>query len=96
MTAYAIGNITIKDAVKWAEYRRQLPATLAPWGADIVMRGRQALVLSGQHRHKDVVVLRFPDAASVTGWHDSPEYRALIPLREQAADVDLVCFEADD
>jgi uncharacterized protein (DUF1330 family) len=95
MTAYAIGNITIKDTVKWAEYRRRLPATLAPWGADIVLRGRQAEVLSGQHSHRDVVVLRFPDVASVTGWHDSPEYQALVPLREQAADVDLVCFEAD-
>lgn len=95
MTAYAIGNITVKDPEKWAEYRSKLPATLVRWGAEVVMRGKQARALSGQYLHRDVVVLRFPDAESVTGWHDSPEYQELVPLREQAADVDLVSFEAD-
>jgi uncharacterized protein (DUF1330 family) len=31
MTAYVIGNITVKDPDKWAEYRRLVPETLVPW-----------------------------------------------------------------
>lgn len=95
MTAYAIGQITINDPATWAEYRSQLPETLTPWGAEIVLRGKQARVLSGQHRHTDTVVIRFPDMDSLMKWHDSPEYQALVPLRDAAANVDLICYEAD-
>lgn len=95
MTAYVIGHITIKDEEKWIEYRDQVPATLAPWQAEIVLRGENALVLGGEYRHTDTVVLRFPDPESATQWHESAAYQALIPLRMQAAEVDLVTFESD-
>mgnify|MGYP000280101268 FL=1 len=95
MTAYVIGNITVKDPEKWAEYRSLVPETLAPWGAELVLRGKESKVLSGQYRHTDTVVIRFPDTDSVAGWHNSPAYREIVPLRTQAADVDLVSFEAD-
>lgn len=95
MTAYVIGNITVKDPAKWAEYRSLVPTTLVPWGAELVLRGKRAKVLSGQYRHTDTVVIRFPDANSVTGWHNSPAYQALVPLRKEAADVDLVYFQGD-
>lgn len=95
MAAYVIGNITVKDPAKWAEYRSLVPATLVPWGAELVLRGKQAKVLSGQYRHTDTVVIRFPDADSAAGWHNSPAYQALVPLRMEAADVDLVSYEGD-
>lgn len=95
MTAYVIGNITVKNPEKWAEYRSQVPATLVPWGAELVLRGTQAKALSGQYRHTDTVVIRFPDMDAVAGWHDSPAYQVLVQLRKEAADVDLVSFEGD-
>ena len=39
-------------------------------------------------------VIRFPDPAAFRAWFDSPAYQALIPLREQAAEVTLVGYEA--
>lgn len=94
MPAYVIGHIAVKDAEKWDEYRSRVPATLSPWGGELVLRGRKLDVLSGTHAYTDAVVLQFPDAASVSAWHDSPAYRALIPLRSAAADVLLVSYEA--
>lgn len=91
--AYVIGHITVKDPAKWAEYRSRVPATLAPWGAELVCRGRLAAVLAGQHAHSDVVVIRFPDAAAVAGWHASSAYQALIPLRQEAAEMELLSFQ---
>jgi uncharacterized protein (DUF1330 family) len=38
-------------------------------------------------------VIRFPDRSALRGWFDSPAYQALIPLREQAADVVLLGYE---
>jgi hypothetical protein len=34
------------------------------------------------------------DPAALRRWFDSPAYQALIPLREQAAEVTLVGYEA--
>lgn len=87
-----IGHITVKDAAKWDAYRSQVPATLAPWQAELVFRGEKLAVLSGEHRHTDTVVIRFPDADAVNGWFNSPAYQALIPLRMAAAEVDLISF----
>ena len=92
MSACVIGHITVKDEQKWAQYRAQVPATLAPWGAELLFRGQRAGILAGQHEHVDTVVIRFPDADTVDAWYNSPEYQALIPLRQQAADLDLVVF----
>lgn len=92
MSACVIGHITVKDADKWAQYRAQVPATLAPWGAELLFRGQFADTLAGQHRHTDTVVIRFPDRAAVDGWYQSAAYQALIPLRQQAADLDLLTF----
>jgi uncharacterized protein (DUF1330 family) len=94
MAAYVIGHISIKDPLKWADYRDRVPATLAPWQAELVFRGKRIAVLSGSHPHADTVVISFPDPAAVHGWFSSPAYQALIPLREAAADVVLVAYEA--
>ena len=92
MSACVIGHITIRDTEKWAEYRAQVPATLAPWGAELLVRGQRSAVLSGGHTHSDTVVIRFPDRAAVAAWYRSPAYQALIPLREQAAELVLISF----
>lgn len=89
---FVIGHITVKDPAKWAQYRAQVPATLAPWQAELVFRGERLAVLGGEHRHSDTVVIRFPTPEAVDGWYNSPAYQALIPLRQEAADLDLVSF----
>lgn len=94
MAAYVIGHITVKDPEKWAEYRSRVPATLAPWRAELVLRGKRAAVLSGHHNHTDTVVIRFPDTESIVKWYNSAAYQELIPLRTQAAEMELICYES--
>lgn len=93
MTAYVIGHISVKDAQRWAEYRGKVPATLVPWGGELVLRGIRRAVWDGAHHHTDTVVLRFATLDDATRWHESPAYQALVPLRQQAAEVDLILFE---
>jgi uncharacterized protein (DUF1330 family) len=92
MSACVIGHITVKDADQWAQYRALVPATLGPWGAELLFRGQKAGLLAGRHAHEDTVVIRFPDLAAIDGWYQSAAYQALIPLRQAAADLDLVSF----
>jgi uncharacterized protein (DUF1330 family) len=94
--AYAIGHITVKDAQKWAAYCAAVPATVAPWHGEVMLRAKTLEVWSGEHAHEQTVVLRFPDAASARGWFHSAAYQALIPLRTEAAEVLLVGFAGPD
>lgn len=92
--AYVVGQITVKDPVKWTEYREQVPRTLVPWGGELVFRGTQAAVFAGVNPHADIVVIRFPAVAAASSWFASEAYQALIPLRQEAADVVLSSYEA--
>jgi uncharacterized protein (DUF1330 family) len=92
-TAYVIGHITVKDSEKWAEYRNQVPSTLESWGAELTFRGKRVAILAGEHPHADIVVISFPDKEAVNHWYSSPAYQALIPLRQQAAEVVLLSYE---
>jgi uncharacterized protein (DUF1330 family) len=94
MTAYVIGHITVKDPEKWAAYRAQVPATITPFKGELVLRGHRFGVWSGTHSHTDTVVLKFPDVAAAENWYRSKAYQALIPLREKAADMTLIAYEA--
>lgn len=91
--AIALGHISIKDPAQWAEYRDRVPGTLAPFGGELLFRGRLAATFSGSHAHADTVAIRFADLATAHAWHASPAYQALIPLRQRAADVTLLLFE---
>ncbi|MFN7444711.1 MAG: DUF1330 domain-containing protein [Curvibacter sp.] len=91
--AYVVGQITIKDPQKWATCRDQVPATLQPWGGELVFRGKQRAAFAGANPHADIVVIRFPSLAAADGWFRSGAYQALIALREQAADVLLTSYE---
>ncbi|MGA2403985.1 MAG: DUF1330 domain-containing protein [Syntrophobacteraceae bacterium] len=94
VSAFVIGLIKVKDNDKWGEYRSKVPQTLVPWGGEVLLRGRRVGALSGELSYPDSVVIRFPDAKSAAGWYHSPAYQAIIPIREQAADVVLVSYES--
>ncbi len=90
--ACVVGRIRIKDPVRWARYRDGVAATLRPFDGVLVARGRDAKVYCGAADETDMVVLRFPSPAAAEGWYASAAYQALIPLRDEAADVVIVGY----
>mgnify|MGYP005847867535 CR=1 FL=1 len=93
MAAYLVGHIRVRDPEGWKQYVAQVPGTLAPFGGEVLFRGRRAAVLAGEHGHELVVALRFPDPGAVAAWHGSPAYQSLVPIRDAAADVTLVSYD---
>ena len=92
--AFVVGQMTVKQPEKWAQYRSQVLATLLPFGGKLVFRGEQVQSFSGVNPHPDIVVIRFSSLADAQGWHASVAYQALIPLRQEAADVVLTTYQA--
>ena len=93
--AYVIGNITVIDHDKWSEYRSKVPATLNSWKGELVFRGKQLKVLGGEYQHSSTVVIRFPSIEALNNWFNSDAYQALIPLRKQAANIDLISYQSE-
>ena len=89
---FVIGRIRIRDTAKWILYRDGVAATLVPFDGAVVARGHDAWILTGASDETDMVVLRFPSRADADAWYASDAYQALIPLRDQAADVTIVGY----
>ena len=96
MPAFCIGQIRVKNAEAWEQYCQRVGATIKQYGGEVVFRGTQARVFSGELPHERVVVLQFDNLDAANRWHDSPEYQALLTIRQKAADVTLVLYEGQN
>ena len=94
MSAYLVGHITVRDDRLWQDYVAGVQTSLAPFASKLLFRGRRASVLAGRQPHDLVVVIEFQDQATLESWYTSATYQSLIPLRDQAADVVLISYQA--
>jgi uncharacterized protein (DUF1330 family) len=92
--AYLIGHITVKDPVQWDIYVEGVRKSLLPFDARILFRGRRAAVLAGAHPYKLTVVIEFPDQQTLQNWFLSENYQKLIAIRDRAADVTIISYDA--
>lgn len=92
MPAVIVGTIRVTDPVKWQQYVDHVGATFAPHGGRVLLRGAKAHELAGQGHGERVVVAEFPDLDALLRWHESPEYQALVALREAGAEVVLTAY----
>ena len=93
MPAYLIGHITVKNPDKWKTYVEGVQKSLMPFEAEVVFRGKRAALLAGEHPHQNTVVIKFSHQATLQQWYHSDDYQALIPLRDEAADVVIISFD---
>jgi len=93
MAAYVLGEIEVTDPTAYAQYGRQVPATIEKYGGRFVVRGGKVEALEGGWLPKRLVVLEFPSMAQALAWYRSPEYAPLIALRQKASRGKLVAVE---
>ena len=93
MKAYAIVQETVSDEGLFAEYRKDVIATLAPFGGTFVVRGGHLTVLEGQWPHQRTVIIEFPSRAAAEGWYTSPAYQKILPLRLKASTGNFVIVD---
>ena len=64
--ACVIGTSPFAIRQSGIEYRDQVAATLAPFGGEVLFRGRKARVLGGAH-DAELTVIRFPSLDAAHG-----------------------------
>jgi uncharacterized protein (DUF1330 family) len=81
VAAYVIADVEVTNPDRYAEYSRQVPATLAPFGGEFLVRGGRSQPLDGGWEPKRLVVIRFDGVERAKAWYDSPAYQAILPIR---------------
>lgn len=83
MSAFVIVHGTPTDKDKLKAYSQAAAPTFSAFGGEIIGKGKPE-VLTGTHKETLVAVIRFPDADAARSWYASPDYQALIPMRDEA------------
>jgi uncharacterized protein (DUF1330 family) len=96
MSSFILLQIKVKDPIKLKEYTDPAPATVAPFGGELVFRGNVSGTEWGQSWYSCAVVIRFPDQKSSSGWYASKGYQDLVETRNEAADVIATRYDEPD
>ena len=81
MPAYITVNFTPVDKEKMQQYGAAVPATLAQYSGEYMVKG-PAEQLFGDTGFQMQVILVFPSTQLAKGWYHSAEYQALVPVRD--------------
>ena len=93
MAAYLIVDVKVHDPVRYEEYRKLVPATLAAYDGRYLARGGTCKVLEGDLSPNRTVVVEFPTAARALEWWDSEVYRPIRQIRYDSADCKMLLVE---
>jgi uncharacterized protein (DUF1330 family) len=98
MPVYMVAEVKKKDKQKYNEYIAALTEIIEKYrGRYLVRGGRMTPLFRGrelERRHLDkILILEFPTEADFKRCFTSPEYQALIPLRDHAAEIRAALLE---
>ena len=93
MKGYVLGEIEITDQATFAQYGKQVPATITQYGGRYLVRGGNSETKEGDWAPRRVVVLEFPSMERARRWYDSPEYKPLLAIRSKAARSQMIFVE---
>jgi len=85
---------TLKDRALFEDYVAQAAALMAQDGVEVVVRGRYAKTLNGSDEPPHIAaVFRYQSLEAAYAFYDSAAYKALVPLRDRACDMEIRFYE---
>ncbi len=96
MGVYVIVDVSIRDkAAKadYAKYVQKVRPIVEQHSGRYLVRGGKVATIAGDWEPERLVLIEFPSADHVRQWWNSPEYRAIAPLRENSATARAILVE---
>jgi uncharacterized protein (DUF1330 family) len=84
---YVVVEFTVKEPDAFKDYSQRAPATISQHGGKFVVRGGKVAGLKGDVPKGPFIILAFESAEQAQKWASSPEYSALVPLRDNSAET---------
>jgi uncharacterized protein (DUF1330 family) len=86
MSVYVVVEFNPKDSEKLQAYSADAAAIITKYQGEFLVKG-QPQQLCGESNYKMQAIIAFPTRELAETWYNSPEYQALIPLRDQGMDA---------
>ncbi|MBI5649353.1 MAG: DUF1330 domain-containing protein [Chloroflexi bacterium] len=93
MSAYVVVEVDVTDPVRYEEYKKMVPPTIAQYDGKFLVRGGAVETLEGGWSPKRFVILEFPNAARAQAWYESAEYRPARDLRQSTSNGKMILVE---
>ena len=84
MSVYVIIDITVIDQELYEEYVARVPAVVEQYRGRYLVRGGEVVAMAGDWQPARIVVLEFESSDQAQEYLTSPEYLALVPLRQKS------------
>jgi uncharacterized protein (DUF1330 family) len=93
VAAYLIVQVEVHDPVRYEDYKKMVPPSLAQYGGRFLVRGGRTHTLEGAWAPTRFVMVEFPSVEQAKAWWASPEYAAAKALRQATAVSDMIVAE---
>jgi uncharacterized protein (DUF1330 family) len=94
MAAYAILNLLeVTDRKGWEDYRANIQAVLAEFGARVIAADPNYQVLEGEWDGVSNVIIEFPDLDAADLLYNSDKYKPLLDMRLEATKGNLILLD---
>ena len=93
MPAYIVVEIEVEDPVRYEDYKKMVPPSLAAYGGRFLVRGGKVENLEGDWAPKRFVMAEFPSVERAKAWWSSPEYAEAKALRHATAKSQMIVVE---
>jgi uncharacterized protein (DUF1330 family) len=90
MSVYFIAELRVHDQAAYQRYLDDFDDAFEGTGGEVVLVDESPTVLEGSWPYTRVVLIRFPDEASLRSWYNSDAYRRLRAIRQRAADGRII------
>jgi uncharacterized protein (DUF1330 family) len=90
MAAYAIAHMRqVTMGPQIVDYLHKIDATLEPFGGRFLVHGGDVEVIENDWPG-NLIIIEFPDRRHVREWYESPAYQAILTLRTDNSQSDVV------
>lgn len=93
MAAYVVVQVEVKDPVRYENYKKLVPPSLAKFGGRFLVRGGKVTPMEGEWSPKRFVIVEFPDAEKAKAWWASEEYAEAKALRQATSSTQMIIVE---
>ena len=76
------------------EYLERIDDTLKPFSGRFILHGGWKECVEGSWVG-DLIIIEFPDLQQLRAWYASEAYRAILPLRTQNSEADIIFVETE-
>lgn len=84
MAAYLVIDAETTNPEVFAQYASAARKVVEDHGGEYMLRSEMLTPVAGGWEPKRIVIIRFPDKATLEACFASPEYMAIVPLRQHS------------